>query len=362
MPATVPVSVDRIRRQMNPAPFQAGQTTYVDLGQTDYLAEIECELVGTMTCVGTSANQLTSKGPLALIANLALEVNGRTFPLSADAAAFDWLRKVNFPGSRPPMLAGVASSASPGTQNTWRATIRLPVAMCLDRNDLRGVIWTQNKQTQVRLAVTWASEATAIALGAGNTATFSGQLNVATVSISAPPPTPPQGRGQAGGLYVPASWIHSFTRKSVSISTTGDNPIDLDTGNLIYRLFVAVKNNGDYTTDIVSQLRVVLQDLVAPFPYDAVWLREQMGDLYHFPFDSTTGLPYVPGVTGQPELTGLYVIDLYRTYTDRDVLDTRGLTEVQLIVTINQSAALNGCVVDVYQEQLVPLTAPYTQL
>jgi hypothetical protein len=364
MALAVGVPTDKVRRQLGTIPYISGGGTSnpLLLGQVDYLAELEFVFNGTMTCVGTGANSLFARGPFNLIRAILLNVNGRTFPVSADAFGLYLLRSLDNPpgGGRSPILAPVASSASPGTANTWKFSFRVPLAVSLLRNDLRGIIWAGNLSTQISVQVVWNPESAAVNLGSGNTATMSGSLAVNSVSLVAPPPAPAQGKGAPQGLYGPASYLHTFTQKTFPITQTGDNIIPLDKGNRIMRLILAVKNNGDYNTDILSQIRWDIQGLVNPQTYEADWLREQLVDMYAFPYDATSGLPYIPTGQGAPECTGVYVLDLFQTFTDRDMLDATGLTQLNIIPTVKTGTTLSGCQIDLYQEQLVTLAGPIT--
>lgn len=358
---TVSVPTKRVRRFAGSIPFASGEPANpLRLPQSDYLVGIELQLAGTMTCIGIASNTLLSKGPAGLAAGVVLNINGSAIPLSADGFGHKLLSLIDDPGTGFPEIAPVTSSASPGTANTWAATIPLKVGMSEQRNDLRGAVWCGSSAINATLEVTWATESQVVGLGSGNTATFSGAINVYTISMNAPAPTPPTKQGTAGGLWAQSSWLHLWTKKQFSAVSTGDNTIDLDTGNIITRLAFAVKNNGTYATDVVDHAVVNIQDLVQTDYYDKQSLRSHLVSRYRFPFDSSTGLPYVPSAAGATEFTGVYVIDFFETFTDRDEIDLRGVSQASLIVTIPSSASLVSPTLDLYQEQLVPLSAPIT--
>jgi len=360
---TAPVATDRIRTALPAIPYASGAAGQTNITKTNYLCELECELTGTMTCIGTSTNTLGSKGPLALVQAIALVVNSKKYPLSADAFMFSVRRMIDRPGSKNAAVAPVVSSASPGTANAWQAFFRLPVAVAFDRNDLRGAIWAQNGETVMTLDVQFATEAQAITLGAANTAEFVGNLQVYAWCIAAPNPVAPDAKNNkpSQGLWNSITWLHQFNKIKQAITVTGDNIIDLQKGLEIMRIFIAIFNGGTYTTDILTSAYVELQSIVSPASLDRLWLRNALVDDYHFPYDAA-GLPYVPGAAGQPEFNGLYVLDYFKTFTDRDLLQTAGLTDVKLHLEISAGASLSGAYAEVYQAQLLQLSSPITKV
>lgn len=339
----------------------SGQPQSLDLGQVNYACELECEIAGTMTCTGASANTLFAKGPSGLILAAYIQVDSKMVPLSADAFGFRLLKMFDRPGAKQPAVAPVVTSAG-GSANTWLATFRMPLSVAMDRNDLRGTVWLQNKGTKAKLWIVWANPNQVINLGAGNTAAFSGQLTVSMRSITAPPPVAATKTAQAQGLWYQASWVHAFRESSQELTQTGQVQIPLDTGVQHMRTLIAVKNNGDYTTDILSDVGVQVQNIIQPVNFDNTWLREQLCERYLFDYDPSTALPYPEDAEGTPELTGLYLLDWFTTFTDRDLLDARNLTSLNLVLTVPGGTDLVGAQVDVYQEELIQLSAPYTKV
>jgi len=367
--AIVQVPVKKVIRQVGSIPYISGggSAEPLTLDNVEYLSRLKLSLIGTMTCVGTSANSVFSRGPAALIKNIALIVNGKSYVQNTDGFGLKLIRSIQHPGVRDAVLAPVASSASPGTANKWQAHYYMDVAVNELANDLRGVIWTQNRETQVQLQVIWNPESAAVNLGSGNTATFSGSLVVSSTTFDAPAPrkvttkTPKGQTVETFGLLAQASVVHQIIKRNQPITQTGQNTVKIPKGQQIMRIVFAVKNNGDYNTDIVDQIQLNIQDFTYPLTLEKDDLRAQLVDRYRWPYDATTGLPYVPD-GGGAEATGIYVLDFWETGTTRDLLDSSRLTVLDAEVQIDPGATLANASIDTYIEQLIPLSKPLTEV
>lgn len=356
---TVGVKTKLVRLFAGTIPYVSGQPANpLRLPQVNYLAGIDIEISGTMTCVGTSTNTLTSEGIAALVQSAQLNLSGKLVPVSSRGQGLKILNQVMDATGGIPEVAPVTSSASPGAANAWSTSLKMPVSVDLWRGDLRGVQYAGDTSISQYLQIVWGTEGQAVALGASNTATFSGAAAVYVYSIVAPRPVPATGKAPAQGLYGQASWAHMFTEKVISNVNVGNNDLNLDTGNEMARVIIAVKNNGTYTTDVVSYIQIIIQDLAYSEYWDAQSLNRRLSERYAMPFDSATGLAYLPAAAGTPEQTGIYVVDQMATHTDRDILDLRTATSAVARVTIPSGTSLVNPEIHLYQEQLVPLTQP----
>ena len=332
----------------------AGRQTQA-IPRTGYLARIHNHFSGTITVtLGGGSATLDTLGPWNALNRVRLQANSGTdiFNTSGYGA---YLSNVAFgPGkNNQPDGSGLQTDlsnaaqvyAAPNSTGAWEFGHTIPVAVN-DMSEL-GLIMLQNEVTSVTLALEYASavysttgaQAPLLVTGAA-TATLTGTITplLETFSVPVDPTARPD-----------ISWIHQILEVTQSIAAVGDFTVNLVRENMYLGLLCyMILNNARNGTDL-DRLRLVLN--ASDTPYDLYKKNALQLQRYRY---------------GRDFPLGAYFLDMFYQGIpglgdERDILNGKATSELQLIPTVNSAATLGtNSRWNTISRQLVRLATPAT--
>jgi hypothetical protein len=329
-------------------PFSAGAPQNIILPRVGLLARVFLHFTGTLTnTIGGGSLAVSPRAPWAIAQRIRLMANS-SLPL-IDLTGFgaymanlmtDWAGVMSRPGSyaaaftianapqyEPPAIAEVARYSVANGANTIDFTIELPIK--LTELDPIGLIVAQNPQTTLTIEITSGQIADLVTLAGGATATLTGTWSAAVEYFEAP----------ANENAMPdATFVHVWQEQRIPISSTGDIPIDLLTGDTYLRIGHAVQLNGVLNRADVDRISLVQNQSDTPYSVDR-WLA-----LYR-----------QRRIYGKDLPEGVFVHDFFVPETTRDMVNSSLYSSLRAVLAIRSGATLGtgNNFVDTVVEKLV---------
>lgn len=241
------VRPQRFRRKEGTINYSSGNTTNLQVGQTDYLTSLD--LISTQTLVSTATIPVSAQGAAAKVSafaalgNVQVKVNGGRAPFSLPGYHTDQFNKI-WAHDYASSLTATALVAS--TTNNWTNHLRVPLTV--DPASEKGAWYTADTQLNLTCALTF--NAVTVVYSTANGATIGGGWDVYSEKFSAPAPDMPGGYGwnptpgPGGSPSSQGSWLDniSYYRQVQLYSTTalsnGTTNINLETDQDIVRIML----------------------------------------------------------------------------------------------------------------------------
>lgn len=311
-----------------------GMSWQKQLPQTGIISRLVVTFAGTMTVANGQTATTSARWPYGLVDRLYLAANGQNNLFSVDGLDLHALRF-----ARNPAYSDVVDTF-PGTVgggDTLNDTVdgtpvyltwEIPVAM--DDTSLVGALYAQSGATSLVLDRT-ISTSKLFTAGLANV-TLEGEFTTSLTRFSVP-------RSNAEGrpLVIPdLSRLHAVTATELPLVATGDVWLELQrTQGALARLFLSGNSAANTplrfdpaaaAANSVTQLRLEYGNAQRPYQYQpASVLLSRNNDYYG------GVLPY-----------RRVALDFVRENAPRDMVLLQGVTDLNLVPTINSAVVLNG--------------------
>lgn len=327
----------RFRQKQGNIAYSSGQTTPLQISQTDYLTALDVMsnfTVATTSGTTTAASGWGAYGPLQ---NVQVKVNGGRAPFSLPGwHANEYLKAWNHDYAD----ALVANTTTASTTNNWKNHIRVPLTV--DPISEKGSWYTGDTALNLNIALTMA--ASALILSTVNAATLGGSWDVWSEKFSAPAPDEP-----GGWLDEISYYKQTELYLSGQALSNGTTTITLETDQDYVRIGLVfyTGSNADKTFAPASGLFTSL-DLIVNDKYhiydtvDEQTLRFENLNTY-----------YAVSATAQTTAAGVIWLDFMRLMppTRRDILPTDPNQAKRLQLKIASTSASNN--VDIITDTMV---------
>ena len=317
------MTVAQIKRQVGQATFAASSSVFIDLPRSHFLGALEIHLDLAVTDSSAAAITIVDStlGPIPIVTNIQLVIDGRTVPLNVSGEFLDYWAHIDRPG----MERLATSSTTSGTG--WDAVLRYELAQSIA--NLTGVI-PLHEVASARLEISFG--AVSLIASSDNTTTVTGTIKIYAEMYDATKPTP-----------VDVSVVHTLRKITHDLASTGEHAIELPTGRQLQRLILVAENSGSYTWSLLDNVGLRMGQGDDPYSMSTEIFRAWQRRFY--------------GGDDTP-ITGIYVLD-FRQAGPRDVVpmgDRALAPDPELIVNIPSGTSLSTARVHILLEELEPVS------
>lgn len=318
----------------------AGSFVPQQLPQVGIISKLQLVFEGTVT-VDTAAATSSMRWPYGLLSNFTLSANGQNELINLDGEDLTALRFLRYPAFDDevdvfPGTLGGGDTVAVGTYDLY-LTWEVPIAM--DDTSLIGALYAQSSATNLNVRLGQAINAQLFSANPGNV-TIDGTFSLVVTNYEIP-------FDAQGNIVIPdLTRMHGLNAVDTAFTQTGDVPTSLiRSAGVLERLLVSMVSGSNARLS-------ALPSAAAANTIDAVRLQYG-GNQTPYNYDPAAALLSINNQHyGAPVPYERLVFDFVRENPARDVILLQGVTELQVVPTVNSAATITAGATRLLQETL----------